>query len=89
PVRTALAHELLEARPAIVRGNASEILALAGAGAGGRGVDSIDSPEAALDAARALAVRTGGTVAVSGPVDLIVDADRVTRVSGGSVLLTR
>jgi len=89
PVRTALARELLEARPAIVRGNASEILALAGAGAGGRGVDSTDSPEAALDAARALAVRTGGTVAVSGPVDLIVDADRVARVSGGSVLLTR
>ncbi|WP_369673073.1 hydroxyethylthiazole kinase, partial [Enterococcus lactis] len=28
-------------------------------------------------------------VAVSGPVDLIVDADRVARVSGGSVLLTR
>lgn len=89
PVRTALAHELLGARPAVVRGNASEILALAGAGAGGRGVDSTDSPEAALDAARALAIRTGGTVAVSGPVDLIVDADRVARVSGGSVLLTR
>lgn len=89
PVRTALAHELLGGRPAVVRGNASEILALAGAGAGGRGVDSTDSPEAALDAARALAIRTGGTVAVSGPVDLIVDADRVARVSGGSVLLTR
>lgn len=89
PVRTALAHELLEARPAIVRGNASEILALAGAGAGGRGVDSTDSPEAALDAARALAIRTGGTVAVSGPVDLIVDAVREARVPGGSVLLTR
>lgn len=89
PVRTALAHELLEARPAIVRGNASEILALAGAGVGGRGVDSTDSPEAALDAAHALAIRTGGTVAVSGPVDLIVDAERVARMSGGSVLLTR
>lgn len=89
PVRTALAHELLEARPAIVRGNASEILALAGAGVGGRGVDSTDSPEAALDAAHALAIRTGGTVAVSGPVDLIVDAERVARVSGGSALLTR
>jgi len=89
PVRTALAHDLLAARPAIVRGNASEILALAGAGAGGRGVDSTDSPEAAVDAARALAARTGGTVAVSGPVDLIVDAGRTARVHGGSVLLTR
>ncbi|OZD54473.1 hydroxyethylthiazole kinase [Rhodococcus sp. 06-1477-1B] len=89
PVRTALAHDLLDARPAIIRGNASEILALAGAGAGGRGVDSTDSAEDALDAARSLAVRTGGTVAVSGETDLIVDADRIAHVSGGSVLLTK
>ncbi|WP_203582048.1 hydroxyethylthiazole kinase [Microbacterium hibisci] len=89
PVRTALAAELLEHRPAIIRGNASEILALAGAGAGGRGVDATDGPDAAADAARALAVRTGGVVAVSGPVDLITDGDRVVRVPGGDALLTR
>jgi len=89
PVRTALAHELLAARPAIIRGNASEILALAGAGAGGRGVDATDDADDALDAARELAARTGGTVAVSGEVDLIVDATRTARVPGGSVLLTK
>ncbi|BAJ74856.1 hydroxyethylthiazole kinase, sugar kinase family [Microbacterium testaceum StLB037] len=89
PVRTALAHELLDARPAIIRGNASEILALAGAGAGGRGVDATDSADDAVDAARALAARTGGTVAVSGETDLIVDATRTARVPGGSVLLTK
>lgn len=89
PVRTALAHELLEHRPAIIRGNASEILALAGAGAGGRGVDATDSAEDALDAARSLAIRTGGTVAVSGETDLIVDATRTARVTGGSALLTK
>jgi hydroxyethylthiazole kinase len=89
PVRTALAHELLDARPAIIRGNASEILALAGVGAGGRGVDATDAADDALDAARALAVRTGGTVAVSGETDLIVDATRTARVPGGSVLLTK
>lgn len=89
PVRTALAHELLAARPAIIRGNASEILALAGAGAGGRGVDATDASEDALDAARALATRTGGTVAVSGEIDLIVDAERTARVPGGSALLTK
>jgi len=89
PVRTALAHELLDARPAIIRGNASEILALAGAGGGGRGVDATDSADDALDAARALAARTGGTVAVSGEVDLIVDAAHEARVTGGSALLTR
>lgn len=89
PVRTALAHELLEARPAVIRGNASEVLALAGTGRGGRGVDAVDTPDDALDAARALAARTGGTVAVSGATDVIVDADRQARVAGGSVLLTR
>ncbi len=34
PVRTALAAELLEHRPAVIRGNASEIAAVAGGGAG-------------------------------------------------------
>lgn len=89
PVRTALARDLLAARPTIIRGNASEILALAGAGAGGRGVDATDSPDDALEAARALARETGAIVAVSGETDLIVDADRTARVTGGSALLTR
>ncbi|MFE7398069.1 hydroxyethylthiazole kinase, partial [Streptomyces sp. NPDC057557] len=47
PVRTALARELLELRPTVIRGNASEIIALAGAGGGGRGVDSSHGVEAA------------------------------------------
>jgi hydroxyethylthiazole kinase len=38
--RTELAAGLLASRPAVVRGNASEVMALAGAGSGGRGVDS-------------------------------------------------
>lgn len=89
PVRTALALELLEHRPAVIRGNASEVLALAGEGAGGRGVDATDAPEAALDAARALALRTGAVVAVSGAVDLVTDGDRVEQIAGGDALLTR
>ncbi|WP_061961487.1 hydroxyethylthiazole kinase [Demequina flava] len=89
PVRTALASELLKRRPTIIRGNASEIIALAGVGAGGRGVDSEDDVEDAEVAARELARITGGAVAVSGPVDLIVDTDRTVRIAGGSVLLTR
>ena len=42
PVRTALAAELLAMRPTVVRANASEVMALAGLGAGGRGVDATD-----------------------------------------------
>ncbi|MBF4461981.1 MULTISPECIES: hydroxyethylthiazole kinase [unclassified Rathayibacter] len=89
PVRTALAVELLEARPAIIRGNASEIRALAGVGGGGRGVDSVDTAEQALDAALALARRFGAVVAVSGAVDVITDGKQLVRVSGGHPLLTR
>ncbi|HIC1257698.1 TPA: hydroxyethylthiazole kinase [Klebsiella pneumoniae] len=47
-VRTAFCHELLAFQPAAIRGNASEILALAGMNAGGRGVDTTDTAAAAL-----------------------------------------
>ncbi|WP_222266637.1 hydroxyethylthiazole kinase [Modestobacter marinus] len=87
--RTELAAELAGLRPTVVRGNASEVLALAGAGKGGRGVDSTATPEDALEAAGELARRTGGVVAVSGPVDVVTDGTRVVRIGGGSALLTR
>ena len=89
PYRTSLAAELVTLRPTVVRGNASEVLALAGAGAGGRGVDSTDTADDAAKAAAELAARTGGVVAVSGEVDLLTDGRRTVRVGGGSALLTR
>lgn len=89
-VRTQTATELVALRPAIIRGNASEIIALAGAGAGGRGVDSLDEPAAALDAARLLASRHGSVVAVSGAVDMIVaPSGAVVGVANGTPLLTQ
>ena len=92
--RTALAVELLDHRPAVVRGNASEVIALEGAagggsGPGGRGTDATSAVDEAAGAARALARRTGGVVAVSGEVDLVTDGERVVRVGGGHALLTR
>ncbi|WP_262002635.1 MULTISPECIES: hydroxyethylthiazole kinase [Microbacterium] len=89
PIRTALAHRLAEQRPTAIRGNASEILALAGLSAGGRGVDATDSTDAAADAAAALARRTGAVIAVSGPIDLVTDGERVLRLANGHELLTR
>jgi hydroxyethylthiazole kinase len=71
--RTRLAHDLLDAgTPAIVRGNASEVLALTG-GAGGRGVESVETAEQAADVAVELARKHGTVVAVSGEVDHITD----------------
>lgn len=53
PIRTALARELLAHGPAVVRANASEVIALGG-GEGGRGTDSSEAPEAAAAAAAGL-----------------------------------
>lgn len=89
PVRTTYAQRLVAQRPTAIRGNASEILALAGMSAGGRGVDATDTPDAAAEAARMLANRYGSVVAVSGPVDLITDGQDVFRVANGHELLTR
>lgn len=87
--RTCVARELIGFHPPrIVRGNASEILGLTG-GTGGRGVDSADSPEDALPAARVLAGRLGTVVAVSGPVDHITDGTRTVTVANGNPLMTR
>lgn len=89
PLRTDLAAELLTARPTVVRGNASEVMALAGAGAGGRGVDSADDIGAATPAAAALAREHGIVVAVSGPQDLITDGSSAILVQNGDPLLTQ
>ncbi|KRE35767.1 hydroxyethylthiazole kinase [Janibacter sp. Soil728] len=89
PVRTRMAHELLALGPTAVRGNASEVLTLAGGAGGGRGADSTVAPADAADAAREIAARHGCVVAVSGPVDGITDGGRTVRVDSGSPTLTR
>ncbi len=88
PVRTRMARELLSRAPAVVRGNASEVLALTG-GRGGRGADSSEPVGRAALAAEEVAGRTGGAVAVSGAIDLIVGGPGPRRVGRGTPLLAR
>ena len=72
--RTALAHSMAEDRPALIKGNAPEILALGGAGTG-RGTDATDATDAAVSAAQRLAGQTSAIVAITGAVDWITDGD--------------
>lgn len=81
--------ELLALKPAAVRGNASEILALAGESAGGRGVDATDAVATALPAAQILARQTGAVVVVTGEVDYVTDGERTLGVTGGNPLMTK
>jgi hydroxyethylthiazole kinase len=88
-VRTHFAREIVQKRPAVVRGNASEIIALAGQAGRGRGVDSGDAADAALDAAKALAAHTRGAVMATGETDYATDGARTLACRNGHVLLTR
>lgn len=56
PWRDGIINEFVEKHPDVIRGNASEILALAGAESGGKGVDSTDSSDAAIEAAERLEI---------------------------------
>lgn len=90
PWRTDVARNALAAGdPAIIRGNASEIIALAGSSSGGRGTDSTDPVTAALATAKQLARTYHCAVAISGPVDHITDGERVLTVSNGHEWMTR
>jgi hydroxyethylthiazole kinase len=89
PQRTRFAQDLCRLRPRAIRGNASEILALAGETGGGRGVDSGAKPEAAVAAARRLADTSGAVVAITGAVDYITDGARVLTLHNGHEMMTR
>jgi hydroxyethylthiazole kinase len=90
PWRGGVAADLLRHRPAAIRGNASEIIGLAGLGGGARGVDSSSDPSAAVPAALELLAHANA-VSASGPVDHVVGRidgrAALVRVGGGSAWL--
>ena len=90
PYRTRTIRALLQAaRPAIIRGNASEIRAVLYAEDATKGVDSTHASEEALHAARILSEHCDCVVSVSGAVDLIVSGRSVIRVSNGHPMMPR
>jgi hydroxyethylthiazole kinase len=93
-LRTATALRLLElVRPRVLRGNASEIMALAPEAAAVRsfskGVDSTNASVEAAPAALFLAQKYGCVVSVSGAEDWITDGRATLLVKGGTPLMTR
>ncbi|MGB2947743.1 MAG: hydroxyethylthiazole kinase [Rhodococcus sp. (in: high G+C Gram-positive bacteria)] len=95
PWRTELAAGLLALGPTAIRGNASEIIALAGSSglsSSGRGVDSTSEADAAVPAALSL-LDSAQVVSASGPIDYIVgrgpSGPLGVRVGGGHALLTK
>ena len=87
--RTQACRDFLACQPAAVRGNASEILALAGFSGGGRGVDTTAGSAAAVSAAEELARACGTIVAVTGETDFITDGLTTWATPWGHPVMTR
>ena len=90
PLRTDSALKILkQIKLTVLRGNAGELLTLAGAGGKMRGVDSLQGIEGQTQAVTEFAKAQRCVMAVTGPVDLITDGERTTRVKNGHALMGR
>jgi hydroxyethylthiazole kinase len=87
-LRTRSARRIIaDVRPAVIRGNASEVLSLRDASSKTKGVDALHSVDDAARTAGALARELNATLAITGPVDLVTDGQRTARVSNGHALM--
>jgi hydroxyethylthiazole kinase len=89
PYRTHVARALARRGPTVVRGNASEILALVEEGRAGKGVDSAHASDEAREVAAGLARKLGCVVAVTGATDYVTDGSAVLAVANGHPMMTR
>lgn len=94
-LRTQTALRLLEeVRFTVIRGNLSELKALAGAEGGSHGVDAADADriteatlEEAVAFAKAFARKTGAVTAITGAIDLVTDGEQAFCIRNGHPLM--
>lgn len=90
PFRDEVLRELLNLKPTAIRGNASEILALAKHNkTQTKGVDSTASSLDAIDAARFLNKQYNAVVIISGETDVIVSDELEVKLNNGNSLMTK
>jgi len=88
--RTSSAQKMIETGAIkIVKGNASEIIALNGERIITRGVDSSSHSNAAFEAAQELASRYNIVVVVTGETDIIVSPSDFRIISSGDIMMTK
>ena len=84
-----IVRRLLDFRPTVIRGNASELIALAGGDARAKGVETTALSTDAVGFIQDLARATGAVVAVSGETDYVTDGADTVAIPGGDPKLTR
>jgi len=88
--RTNICKQIIkEATPDIIRGNASEIMAIVKADTKTKGVDSLVSSDSAVESAKQLAMQTNAIVSVSGETDYITDGKEVIEIKNGSKMMPK
>jgi len=90
PFRDDVLHKLLQFKPTVIRGNASEIIALADANrTATKGVDSTAESNEAVAAANSISVQYDTLVCISGATDIITDGSQMIFVRNGHPLMTK
>jgi len=88
PYRTRTARELIQAAaPSIIRGNGSEIMALSRQDQKTKGVDSTNTSDQAIDAAKSLAQEFGCVVCITGKIDYIVSQRTMIQIKNGHAMM--
>lgn len=87
--RTETAKKILAQGVTLIRGNASEIMALEDEQIKTKGVDSTQASQKALRTAQLIAKKYQCTVVVSGKTDFIVNQDQIILLHYGTPLLTK
>ncbi|WP_185152016.1 hydroxyethylthiazole kinase [Chryseobacterium vaccae] len=82
--------QLLQYQPSVIRGNASEIIALAKANTTiTKGVDSTAQSNEAVHAAQILAEQYHTTVCISGETDIILNGKQEIHIKNGHPMMTK
>ena len=88
PFRDKVLQALLDFKPTVIKGNASEIMALAQANqALTKGVDSTAQSTEAIDAAQKIALTSGAIVCISGAKDIVTNGAERVALENGSPLM--
>jgi len=90
PYRTKTFRDLIRTfPPTVIRGNASEIMALTTETAKTKGVDSTNASHQALDAAFRLTGEFGSVICISGETDYVIHNTTVTKIQNGHPMMQR
>ncbi|MBQ0152672.1 MAG: hydroxyethylthiazole kinase [Chryseobacterium sp.] len=88
--RTLTSIDLLKNKPNVIRGNASEIMALANTNfSEGKGVDSKHQSTDALEAGKHLAKKYNAIICISGEVDYVISVTQIASIKNGHQMMTK